>query len=262
MSATVAVAAFALGVINPWYSVLRAWWRNRISQPDAKLELLAYETRQRWDQDERVVVTNHLPRASAPRLTRRRRLPSDGAGSGCGRRQRLAMARPGEAARPARQADLTAASIALAVDTKQRNQDVTVFPRCDRQGGWKMKMRNIALVPAVLAAAVLLIAAPASAARGNTGFGFNATGISGFPTGAARLTGGGAFNPDTGFVNSAGGFRCTEDVLQGPLAAPLHGGGPVSGRPGRSLGHGRTTGRHDLQVHRGSDGDPEDRNHR
>lgn len=89
-----------------------------------------------------------------------------------------------------------------------------------------MKMRNIALVPAVLAAAVLLIAAPASAARGNTGFGFNATGISGFPTGAARLTGGGAFNPDTGFVNSAGGFRCTEDVLQGPLAAPLHGGGP------------------------------------
>ena len=87
-------------------------------------------------------------------------------------------------------------------------------------------MKTIAVVPAVLAAAVLLIAAPASAARGNTGFGFNATDISGFPTGAARLTGGGAFNPDTGFVKSAGGFRCTEDVRQGPLAAPLHGGGP------------------------------------
>jgi len=87
-------------------------------------------------------------------------------------------------------------------------------------------MKTIAVVPAVLAAAVLLIAAPASAARGNTGFGFNATDISGFPTGAARLTGGGAFNPGTGFVKSAGGFRCTEDVRQGPLAAPLHGGGP------------------------------------
>lgn len=89
-----------------------------------------------------------------------------------------------------------------------------------------MKMKAIALVPAVLVAAVLLFAAPASAASGNTGFGFNATDISGFPTGAARLTGGGAYNLGTGFVKSAGGFRCTSDVRQGPLAAPLHGGGP------------------------------------
>jgi hypothetical protein len=93
-----------------------------------------------------------------------------------------------------------------------------------------MKMKTNALVPAVLAATVLLIAAPASAARGgnsggNTGFGFNATDIRGL-SGAVRLTGGGAFNPDTGFVNSAGGFRCTENVVQGPLATPLHGGGP------------------------------------
>jgi hypothetical protein len=64
-----------------------------------------------------------------------------------------------------------------------------------------MKKKNGALVPAVLAAAVLLITAPASAARGNgnTGFGFNPTEISGFPTGAARLTGGGAYDPGTGF---------------------------------------------------------------
>jgi hypothetical protein len=88
-----------------------------------------------------------------------------------------------------------------------------------------MKIKTVALVPAVLAAAVLLIAAPASAARGNTGFGFNATDISGFPTGAARLTGGGAFNPMTGFVKSAGGFRCTSDVNQGPLAGCLAGQG-------------------------------------
>jgi hypothetical protein len=89
----------------------------------------------------------------------------------------------------------------------------------------KMKVKIVALVPAVLAAAVLLITAPAWAAGGNTGFGFNATSISGFPTGAARLTGGGAFNPDTGFAKSAGGFRCTSDVGQGPLAGCLTGEG-------------------------------------
>jgi len=50
-------------------------------------------------------------------------------------------------------------------------------------------MKMMALVPAVLAAAVVLIASPAWAAGGNTGFGFNAAGISGFPTGAAFLTG-------------------------------------------------------------------------
>jgi hypothetical protein len=87
-----------------------------------------------------------------------------------------------------------------------------------------MKMKII-LLPAILAATALLLPAPAWAAQGNTGFGFNATGISGFPTGAARLTGGGAFNPDTGLVKSAGGFRCTSDVGQGPLAGCLAGEG-------------------------------------
>ena len=86
-------------------------------------------------------------------------------------------------------------------------------------------MKIIALVAAVLAAAVLLITAPASAAPGNVGFGFNATDISGFPTGAASLTGGGAYNPATGFAESAGGFRCTSDVGQGPLAGCLAGEG-------------------------------------
>jgi hypothetical protein len=85
-------------------------------------------------------------------------------------------------------------------------------------------MKTFALVPAVLAAAVLL-AATASAAGGNVGFGFNARGISGFPTGAATLTGGGSYNPVSGFVNSAGGFRCTSDVGQGPLAGCLSGEG-------------------------------------
>jgi len=88
---------------------------------------------------------------------------------------------------------------------------------------WEIKM--IALVPAVLAAAVLLVSATASAAPGNVGFGLNATDISGFPTGAATLTGGGAYNPVTGFVHSAGGFRCTNDVGQGPLGGCRAGGG-------------------------------------
>src|SRR5205823_4959160 len=60
---------------------------------------------------------------------------------------------------------------------------------------------------------------------GNVGFGFNAAGISGFPTGAATLTGGGSYVPGTGFAKSAGGFRCTSDVGQGPLAGCLAGQG-------------------------------------
>jgi hypothetical protein len=48
-------------------------------------------------------------------------------------------------------------------------------------------------------------------------FGFNAENISGFPTGAAFLTGGGAYNLGTGFLKSGGGFRCLEDINQGPL---------------------------------------------
>jgi hypothetical protein len=86
-------------------------------------------------------------------------------------------------------------------------------------------MKIFALVPAALVAGVLLVSATASAAPGNVGFGFNATDISGFPTGAATLTGGGAYNPVSGFVNSAGGFRCTSDVGQGPLKGCLAGEG-------------------------------------
>jgi len=63
--------------------------------------------------------------------------------------------------------------------------------------------------------AILLTASIASAASGNVGFGFNARSISGFPTGSATLTGGGSYNPVTGFVKSAGGFRCTNDIRQG-----------------------------------------------
>lgn len=50
------------------------------------------------------------------------------------------------------------------------------------------------------------------------GFGFNATSISGFPTGEAFLTGGGSYVPGTGFLKTGGGFRCLADINQGPLS--------------------------------------------
>src|SRR2546426_11240855 len=70
----------------------------------------------------------------------------------------------------------------------------------------------------------LVLAAPVSAGRPQASFGFNGT-VSGFPTGAVFLTGGGVYDLASGFVHSAGGFRCLEDVEQGPLAGCLAGEG-------------------------------------
>jgi hypothetical protein len=81
------------------------------------------------------------------------------------------------------------------------------------------------IVALTAAVAVSVTPATAGAAPGNVGFGFNATDISGFPHGAATLTGGGAYNPVSGFVHSGGGFRCTSDVGQGPLLGCLAGEG-------------------------------------
>jgi hypothetical protein len=49
-------------------------------------------------------------------------------------------------------------------------------------------------------------------------FSFNAKRISGFPTGAAFLTGGGSYSLERAFLKTGGGFRCLEDIDQGPLA--------------------------------------------
>src|SRR5712691_6558959 len=86
-------------------------------------------------------------------------------------------------------------------------------------------MRLIGISALLASVVVLALTAPGSVASHNTGFGFNASDISGFPTGAVFLTGGGAFNLDTGFVHSGGGFRCTRDVGQGPLKGCLAGQG-------------------------------------
>src|SRR5262245_22121344 len=58
----------------------------------------------------------------------------------------------------------------------------------------------------LLAIAVpLLPMSSALSAEAMQAFGFNAESIKGFPTGEARLTGGGVYDPETGFVKSAGG---------------------------------------------------------
>jgi hypothetical protein len=78
----------------------------------------------------------------------------------------------------------------------------------------------------VLGLFVLVISAgPVAAAGGTIAYGFNAPLIEGFPTGAVALSGGGAFNLQTGSVHTAGGFRCLQDVGQGPLAGCLAGEG-------------------------------------
>jgi hypothetical protein len=80
---------------------------------------------------------------------------------------------------------------------------------------------------ATIAGLALAVGVPAAAgaAGSNTGFGFNARSVAGFPTGQVFLTGGGAFNPSSGFAHTAGGFRCTASVNQGPLAGCLAGEG-------------------------------------
>jgi hypothetical protein len=77
-------------------------------------------------------------------------------------------------------------------------------------------MKRCATVLCVFAGS-LLIGPAAFAQPATASFGFNGT-VSGFPTGAVAITGGGAYDLSTSFVNSAGGFRCLEDVLQGPLS--------------------------------------------
>jgi len=81
------------------------------------------------------------------------------------------------------------------------------------------------LVFAVVPLVVAFGATTAMAAGTNTGFGFNARDVAGFPTGEVTLTGGGAFNAATGSAHSAGGFRCDSQVSQGPLAGCLAGEG-------------------------------------
>ena len=86
-------------------------------------------------------------------------------------------------------------------------------------------LRSAIAVASIACIALVAGASAAAAAGPQTGFGFNARNVAGFPTGAVFLTGGGAFDATTGFVHSAGGFRCTAPVSQGPLTGCLAGEG-------------------------------------
>jgi hypothetical protein len=88
-----------------------------------------------------------------------------------------------------------------------------------------MKKITMTLLAAVL---LLLPMSNAFAEKGNQSFGFNAASIKGFRTGEAFLTGGGAYNPETGFLKTGGGFRCLQDVLQGPLSVSINPDDPGS----------------------------------
>jgi len=63
------------------------------------------------------------------------------------------------------------------------------------------------------------------AAQARNGFGFNASNISGFPSGAVSLTGGGAYVPGTAFVHAGGSFTCISTVSQLQLNGCLAGQG-------------------------------------
>jgi hypothetical protein len=70
-------------------------------------------------------------------------------------------------------------------------------------------------ITAVLAVSVLL--APVSSAHGQGArhsFSFHAESIGG----AVFMTGGGTYDPQSGFLQGGGGFRCTRDITSGPLA--------------------------------------------
>jgi hypothetical protein len=77
-------------------------------------------------------------------------------------------------------------------------------------------MKSITI--SMLAMALLLL--PPSAVhsqKANHSFGFEVKSISGFPKGEVFLTGGGAYDPESGFLKTGGGFRCLADIEQGPL---------------------------------------------
>lgn len=82
---------------------------------------------------------------------------------------------------------------------------------------------------------VFLLISFAHGQEAKIGFGFNARVISGFPSGAAFLTGGGAYDPAAGFLKTGGGFRCLEDINQGPLSVSINPDDPGPCRAGQGV---------------------------
>jgi hypothetical protein len=84
----------------------------------------------------------------------------------------------------------------------------------------KRSSTSISIVVAIVSVVLLQVGMARTTAfgAGNNAFGFNAPLINGFPGRSAEMTGGGAFNIDSKFVHSGGGFRCLSDILVAPPA--------------------------------------------
>ncbi|HTM00746.1 MAG TPA: hypothetical protein VL503_06440 [Candidatus Omnitrophota bacterium] len=74
-------------------------------------------------------------------------------------------------------------------------------------------------IVAAMASGMLLATAPSGIGQGTRhSFSFNAVNISGAPSGAVTLAGGGVYDIGSGFQQGGGAFHCTQDITQGPLA--------------------------------------------
>src|SRR5262245_18812145 len=96
-------------------------------------------------------------------------------------------------------------------------------------------MKNITMT--LLAVVLMFLPMPPTLSHqeAKQSFGFNAASIKGFLTGEAFLTGGGAYDPETGFLKTGGGFRCLQDVLQGPLSVSINRDDPGSCLEGEGI---------------------------
>lgn len=97
-----------------------------------------------------------------------------------------------------------------------------------------MKKIIMTLFVTILAFALLPVSST-FAAEAYQSFGFKAASIQGFRTGEVFLTGGGAYDPETGFLKTGGGFRCLQDVLQGPLSVSINADDPGSCLTGQGI---------------------------
>jgi len=87
--------------------------------------------------------------------------------------------------------------------------------------GGELSDLKISFLLAIVVVSSLVLGTVGVHASQNTGFGFNASNISGI-SGSVSLTGGGAFSL-ADFIHSGGGFRCVDTVDKGPFALSNHG---------------------------------------
>jgi hypothetical protein len=61
-ASVISVVALVFSAIGLWFGAVRPWWKTREAHPEARLELLSYQTKQGWTTDEkRLVILNHGP---------------------------------------------------------------------------------------------------------------------------------------------------------------------------------------------------------